>query len=51
MPLTTVSKRMDWNRSNACCPPGSSAYTTGSGELLRSCCAMSRAPCTGTYVS
>ena len=36
IPLMTVSKRMEWNRSKVCCPPGSTAKTTGFDEVLRS---------------
>ena len=35
MPLMTVSKRMEWNRSKVCCPPGSTAKITGFDEVLR----------------
>ena len=36
IPSSSVSKRIEWNRSNECCAPGSSAYTTGCDETCRS---------------
>jgi len=49
--FTTDSNRGEWNRSNPCCPPGSSAYTTGLGDLRCSRSANRRAISTGTTVS
>ena len=36
IPLITCPQRTDWNPSNACCAPGSSAYATGSRDTARS---------------
>ena len=48
---TTVSKRMEWNRSYVCCTPGSSAYTTGVDELLRGRSTKARASSTSRPLS
>src|SRR5690606_362369 len=49
--FTTAVNRGDQKRSKPCCPPGSSAYTTGACDTERSRPANSRAFSTGTTES